>query len=98
MLVLLALLLLREDPMELNVAVVHNQIICEETLQDVAVNHIKLVVGLQATHQPLHASFVIFPLFAMLLNLNLSFRQLLVKLLQVILWIKHLAVFGDLLE
>lgn len=84
--------------MQFDVAVVHNQVFAKEALQYVTINYIKLVVASQTAHQLVNTLFVVFPLLAMLLNLNLSLRQLLVEFLQVVLGIEHLTVLGNLLE
>ena len=40
------LLLLQDNSMQFNVAVIHNQVFCQKALQHIAINHIKLIMTL----------------------------------------------------
>lgn len=55
-------------------------------------------MALKASHQPLDILFVVFPLLAIVLDLHLRLGELLVEFFEVVLGVKHFAVFSDLLE
>jgi len=95
---LLALLLLQDDSVKLDVRVVHNQVFSEEAFELVAIDDVEFVVRLEASHEPQHVLFVLLPFFAVLLDLHLRLAQLLVELLKVVFGVKHLAVFSYLLQ
>lgn len=60
--------------MKLNVAVVHNEVFCEEALEYVSINYIEFIVALQACHQPGHIFFKVLPFLAIRLHLGLRLR------------------------
>ena len=66
------LLLLDKHTVQLNVAVVHDQVLLHEALQCVTIDHIKSAVLSQAAHQALHTLLVGLPLLDMTLDLDLS--------------------------
>lgn len=84
--------------MQFDVTVVHNQVLSQETLQNITINYIKLIVALETTHQSKDTFLVFFPFLCVLLDLDLSFAQLFVELFQVVLRIKHLAILCNLLK
>ena len=67
----LLLLLLDKDPVQLDVAVVHDQVLLHEAFQAVAVDDIECTVLPQAPHQALHALLVRLPFLHMALHLHL---------------------------
>ena len=68
------LLLLHEYAIQLDVAVVHDQIFGHESFQIIAIDDIKGTVLSQATHEVLHAALVGFPLLNVALDLHLGVR------------------------
>ena len=66
------LLLLDENSIQLNIAIVHDQVLLHEALQRVTIDHIKSAVLSQAAHQALHTLLVGLPLLDMTLDLDLS--------------------------
>ena len=91
----LVLLLLDEDPVQLDVAVVHDQVLLHEALEAVPIDDIEGAMLPQAPHQTLHTLLVRLPLLHMALHLNLSVAQLLIKLLQVSLRLYHEGLLSD---
>lgn len=68
----LMLLLLDEDPIQLDIAVVHDQVLLHEAFEAVAIDDIECTVLPQTPHQALHALLVRLPLLHMALHLHLS--------------------------
>ena len=80
--------LLKEELVNFNIAVVHHQVLGQEILEGWAINNIKLAVALQAINQAVNASLVLVPILLVFLNLALGTREVLIKLLKVIVIVK----------
>jgi len=80
--------LLKEELVNFNIAIVHHQVLGQEILEGRAINNIKLTVALQAINQAVNASLVLVPILLVFLNLALGTREVLIKLLKVIVIIK----------
>ena len=91
----LMLLLLDEDPVQLDVAVVHDEVLLHEALEAVPIDDIEGAMLPQAAHQTLHTLLVRLPLLHMALHLNLSVAQLLVEFLEVSLRLYHEGLLSD---
>ena len=65
------LLLLHEDAIQLNIAVIHDEVFTHEAFEAITINHIKSAMLPQASHQVLHTSLIRLPLFDMSLYLHL---------------------------
>jgi len=76
--------LLEEKLVNFNIAVVHHQVFSQEILQSQAINYIKLTVALQTIDQTVNSSLILVPILLVFLDLALGTREVLIKLLEVI--------------
>ena len=67
-------LLLKQDPIQLDITIVHYQVLGHESFQLVTIDYIKGTVVLEASHEILDTVFVCFPVFLVFLDLNLRIR------------------------
>ena len=88
-------LLLNQDSVQLDIAVVHHKVFRHEAFEDVAFDDVEGAVLAEAPHEILNAPLVGFPLFHMSLHLHLGVRKLLVKLFEVGLWLNHECLLSD---
>ena len=75
------ILLLHEDPIQFDIAVIHYKVLAHKAFQAITINYIKSAVLPQASHQVLYTTFIRFPFFDMSLHLYLRVRQTFIELL-----------------
>ena len=76
--------LLEQQLVDFDVAVVHNQVFSHEIFESLAVDDVELTVALKAVDHCIDALFKLIPILFVFLNFRLSPRQILIKLLKVI--------------
>lgn len=91
----LVLLLLDENAVKFDVAVVHDEVLLHEALKVIAIDHIERTVLPETAHQVLHACLIRFPLFNVALDLHLGIAELFVELFEVSLRFNHQRLVYD---
>eukprot|EP00353_Schmidingerella_taraikaensis_P014200 CAMPEP_0185592308 /NCGR_PEP_ID=MMETSP0434-20130131/67486_1 /TAXON_ID=626734 ORGANISM="Favella taraikaensis, Strain Fe Narragansett Bay" /NCGR_SAMPLE_ID=MMETSP0434 /ASSEMBLY_ACC=CAM_ASM_000379 /LENGTH=330 /DNA_ID=CAMNT_0028218023 /DNA_START=1100 /DNA_END=2093 /DNA_ORIENTATION=- len=86
---MLQLLLLNENSVQFDVAVVHNQVFLHEAFEAIPVDDVERAVLAQTPHKALHALLIRLPLLDVPLHLDLRIRKLLVELFEVRLRLDH---------
>lgn len=94
-LTLVLILLLDQDSIELNVAVVHDEVLLHKAFETVAINDIEGTVLAETPHEVLHAQLIRLPLLDVPLYLDLGVRKLFVELFEVSLRFDHEGLFSD---
>ena len=74
--------------MDFNIAVVHNQVFGQEIFQIRTVNYVKLAITLEPINEVIHTSFILIPILLVLLHFTLGAREILIKLLEIVVVVK----------
>lgn len=86
--------------MNLDVAVVHDQVLSQEVLDIGPIDNVKLRIALQAVDQIVNSLLILIPVLFVLLNFTLRTTQILIELLKIIMIVNltELVLGSDLVE
>jgi hypothetical protein len=84
----------------LDVAVVHDQVLSQEVLDIGPIDNVKLRIALQAVDQIVNSLLILIPVLFVLLNFTLRTTQILIELLKIIMIVNltELVLGSDLVE
>ena len=70
--------------MNFNIAIIHDQVLCQEVLQGPSVNNVELRVTFETVNKTIDSFFIFIPVLLVLLDFLLSPAQVLVELFQIV--------------